>query len=130
VRGLHGLAFREGNFISRRTGACLASMVYPYHSPMHDALPGSGTPRERDDSNALAQGEAHPVSAAGPGTCPACGSPRVIPVLYGSPTSDLIAADAAGQVAIGGARAADGSARWECRDCDHRWTDAAPGDFG
>ena len=78
---------------------------------MHDALPASGTPRERDDSNALAQGEAHPVSAAGPGPCPACGSPRVIPVLDG-------------------ARAADGSARWECRDCDHRWTDAAPGDFG
>jgi len=100
------------------------------HSPMHDALPGSGAPRTREDSNARAQGEAYPVSAAGPGPCPACGSPRVVPVFSGSPTSDLIAVYAAGRVAIGGARAADGSAQWECRDCDHRWTDAAPHDFG
>jgi hypothetical protein len=51
----------------------------------------------------------------------------VIPVLYGSSGSELIAAYAAGRIAIGGARAVEGSPRWECRDCDHRWADAAPG---
>jgi hypothetical protein len=91
--------------------------------PMDDALTGSGLPHRRDHSDFLEQPDAAPAP------CPACGSPRVIPVLYGSPSSELIAAYAAGRIAIGGAGAAEGCLRWECRDCDHRWADAAPGTF-
>jgi ribosomal protein L37AE/L43A len=90
---------------------------------MNDALTGSGLPHRSNSSDSLEQANA----AAAP--CPACGSPRVIPVLYGSSSSELIAAYAAGRIAIGGARAVEGSPRWECRDCDHRWADAAPGTF-
>jgi hypothetical protein len=94
---------------------------------MDDHVPGVGMSDGRDDcGDTHHDGLAPRAAVATPGPCPACSSARVIPILYGSPSSDMIAAYAAGLAAIGGVVARDGAPRWACRDCDHRWGDAAP----
>ena len=73
-----------------------------------------------------AQASTHPPADAPP-TCPACASARVIPVVYGSPTTETLAAYAAGRLSLGGVRKSPGGVVWRCRDCDRAWDDGAPG---
>jgi len=67
---------------------------------------------------------------SGGAPCRACGSSRVVPVVYGVLTSGLLEAYAAGLVALGGVRESPSSPQWRCRDCDRTWTDDAQGPVG
>jgi len=56
--------------------------------------------------------------------CPECGSPEVIPILYGPPTKDLIEAEASGLCIVGGKNMSDTDPEWHCNDCEHEWSES------
>lgn len=55
--------------------------------------------------------------------CPACGSPRVARILYGLPhfTPELKQELDEGRTVLGGCVVFEGSPRWQCVACHHRW---------
>ncbi len=57
--------------------------------------------------------------------CPACGSTRVLPVLYGYPNALMRTAAAAGKVLLGGCAVDLDVPNWGCRLCGHTWITAA-----
>jgi hypothetical protein len=57
--------------------------------------------------------------------CPQCGSATVVPIVYGYPDDELMAAARAGRVALGGCvidplDEHDWAGRWRCHDCGER----------
>lgn len=57
--------------------------------------------------------------------CPRCKSKNVVPVIYGYPTSEALAASDRGDVMLGGCvihdKAGGGIADRFCKDCEHEW---------
>jgi len=68
-------------------------------------------------SRVPSDGDAMSTNGAGAPACPACGSPDVVPIEYGFPTSDVFEAEEAGLLAIGGCEPMDEAHR--CRTCQH-----------
>jgi ribosomal protein L37AE/L43A len=58
-----------------------------------------------------------------PAKCPKCGSARVVPILYGEPIPRAAAMARRGQLAIGGCCVFEGQPEWQCRNCEHEWSD-------
>lgn len=55
--------------------------------------------------------------------CPECGSPDVVPILYGQPNKYLLEMEAAGLAIIGGHFSSENDLDWHCNECDHEWSD-------
>ncbi len=53
--------------------------------------------------------------------CPKCGSPDVIPIMYGLPSEEAAEEARQGKIALGGCCISDDSPRWHCRDCEPEW---------
>lgn len=53
--------------------------------------------------------------------CPACGSTRVVPIVYGYPASDLVRDAEQGLVVLGGCSVNEADPTRACLDCDHPW---------
>jgi hypothetical protein len=49
--------------------------------------------------------------------CPSCGADKVIPILYGYPSSGAIAAAREGKTVLGGSITTDNDPSWECTGC-------------
>lgn len=49
--------------------------------------------------------------------CPNCGARKVVSILYGLPSSDVVAEVTAGKVVLGGCCVTDCDPSWECTDC-------------
>lgn len=52
-----------------------------------------------------------------PSHCPYCGSPRVIPIMYGLPLPDLVAAEERGELILAGCVVDVDSPAFHCRAC-------------
>lgn len=52
-----------------------------------------------------------------PERCPECGSDRIVPILYGLPTSESGEAADRGELLIGGCMTGPGAPRWGCGAC-------------
>lgn len=74
-------------------------------------------------ARALVEARRRPRSGARP-LCPACGSKRVAAIYYGTWSSEVLQAYAAGRVVLGGVRESANAPHWQCVDCGRRW----PGD--
>lgn len=57
--------------------------------------------------------------------CPKCAA-RPIPIVYGMPDADLVAADAQGSALIGGVAIYPDSPEWHCPQCKHQWRVSPP----
>lgn len=53
--------------------------------------------------------------------CPACGSMRVAPIVYGYPGSELAEDVEKGLMVLGGCCVSEADPTRVCLDCDHRW---------
>lgn len=53
--------------------------------------------------------------------CPSCGSSKVLPIVYGLPSLDLMRDVERGRVALGGCCISDNDPEWRCADCGHEW---------
>jgi len=49
--------------------------------------------------------------------CPACGSEKVLDRVYGYPSPEMIIAEKAGEIALGGCIIREDSPNWQCGDC-------------
>ena len=58
--------------------------------------------------------------------CPSCGASTFLPIEYGLPGPDLIKEAEEGRVELGGCVIEEGSPRWSCEVCGHRWGGAKP----
>lgn len=52
-----------------------------------------------------------------PRKCPACGSSRVVVILYGMPLPEMVEQEKAGRVFLGGCCIGNDDPRWHCLDC-------------
>lgn len=57
------------------------------------------------------------MSGARPAVCPACGSRDLVPIVYGLPSTDLMAEARAGRFELGGCLVASWSPDHRCRAC-------------
>lgn len=57
------------------------------------------------------------VSETKPRTCPACGSTRVVAILYGVPTRKAFEEADAGRLSLGGCCLGNDDPEWRCVDC-------------
>lgn len=55
-----------------------------------------------------------------PQRCPACGSERVAPIIYGYPSAEAGAAAERGELVLGGCMVWFGAPQWECLACGAR----------
>ncbi len=53
-----------------------------------------------------------------PKRCPACGSEKIIPIVYGLPVPAANDAAEAGEIMLGGCCLSGRDPRWVCRACD------------
>jgi hypothetical protein len=59
--------------------------------------------------------------------CPACGSERVVPIVYGLPNHpDLFRRANLGEVVLGGCIVSENSPDQACMDCHARWRTKRP----
>ena len=59
-----------------------------------------------------------------PPSCPECGSTRVLPILYGFPSQQLmkeVKETTPPEVELGGCCIHPDSPDWSCQECEHRW---------
>ena len=54
-----------------------------------------------------------------PRRCPKCGSPDVVPILYGCPTPEGMEAAERGEIRLGGCCVTDRDPSRFCRACEH-----------
>ncbi|MFT7479861.1 MAG: hypothetical protein ACI80N_003168 [Gammaproteobacteria bacterium] len=54
-------------------------------------------------------------------SCPACGSRKTIPIVYGMPGMELIKQVERGQVVLGGCLVGPDQPDRRCRECEHSW---------
>jgi hypothetical protein len=54
--------------------------------------------------------------------CPACGSRRTIPIVYGMPGTELIEQVKRGQIVLGGCLVGPDQPDRHCCDCEKSWT--------
>ncbi len=66
-----------------------------------------------------------------PKRCPRCSSDEVIPILYGTLSSDLVEEARAGRAVLGGEVFWPEAPEWRCVVCGHEWREeeAASGPF-
>ena len=55
------------------------------------------------------------------GTCPKCGAPGAVPVVFGLPTDEAGRAAEAGEVVLGGRVVTPRMPDTHCRSCGHEW---------
>ena len=55
--------------------------------------------------------------------CPECGSPSIVPIIYGKPTKDLVRMEEEGLAIMGGYSSSDQDPEWHCNDCEHEWNE-------
>ena len=66
----------------------------------------------------LAFAAAEAATAEAPPACPTCGSAAdVVPIVYGLPGEELMAAAKRGEVALGGCLVSPDDPRWRCKKC-------------
>ena len=53
-----------------------------------------------------------------PNKCPACGSQKVVRILYGMPSYEAFLDSKAGKIILGGCVISDNDPRWGCIDCN------------
>jgi hypothetical protein len=58
--------------------------------------------------------------------CPKCGAHAGIPIVYGYPDSEMLDADDAGEVVLGGCVCTFDQPEWSCRACRYRWRYPCP----
>ena len=56
-----------------------------------------------------------------PAQCPACGSLKVAPIVYGLPSEELEEEAKRGNVVLGGCLVDEHNPEWACQTCDHSW---------
>lgn len=59
-----------------------------------------------------------PKRLPSPPTCPACGTGKPIPIVYGYPAPELWAEKERGHAELGGCVIVGGKPTWRCRECD------------
>lgn len=59
-----------------------------------------------------------------PRACPRCRSDKVVPVVYGMPSAELVEKSRAGRVALGGCVVFPDAPDWRCVTCGHEWDEA------
>jgi len=64
------------------------------------------------------------VNLRKPIACPACGASEIAQIIYGQPTSELLAELQGSDYLTGGCVIQVGQPDWLCRRCSHRWFDA------
>jgi len=52
-----------------------------------------------------------------PERCPGCGSKKILDRVYGYPSPEMIIAENAGEIALGGCIISEDSPNWQCSDC-------------
>jgi hypothetical protein len=57
------------------------------------------------------------VSDQKPPRCPACGSDKVVPIVYGYPPAHLFAEQEAGRIVLGGCVVTGHDPSWQCISC-------------
>ena len=62
-----------------------------------------------------------------PQRCPRCRSDEVVPVVYGTPSAELVEESRAGRVALGGDVHWPEAPEWRCVACGHEWGAAEAG---
>lgn len=50
-----------------------------------------------------------------PPDCPQCGAGKALPILYGTPSDEMVMAAKLGQIALGGDDAAESPRAWRCQ---------------
>jgi hypothetical protein len=55
-------------------------------------------------------------------TCPRCGSPRSVRIVYGYPAPELLEQARGGGVSLGGCVLTGDDPTRQCRACAHRWS--------
>ena len=58
--------------------------------------------------------------------CPRCSSSKVLPIVYGYPSEDLMAEAEAGKVRLGGCIVSPGDPDRACGECSHQWREERP----
>lgn len=53
--------------------------------------------------------------------CPACGSRRGVPIVYGFPASKVAKDAEKGRIVLGGWSVSEGDPTQTCLDCNHHW---------
>jgi hypothetical protein len=53
--------------------------------------------------------------------CPACGSRRAVPIVYGFPASRLAEQAKQHRIALGGCTVTEGDPTHTCLHCEHHW---------
>ena len=53
--------------------------------------------------------------------CPKCQSERVVPIVYGFPSDEMLELIASGEVEPGGCCVQLGQPQFTCRECGHDW---------
>ncbi len=54
--------------------------------------------------------------------CPDCHSRYIVPILYGYPSAEAVAAARRGELLIGGLNIDADNPRWSCRSCGRRFS--------
>ncbi len=65
--------------------------------------------------------DSRPVYQTGP-ECPDCHSRDIVPILYGYPSAEAVAAARRGELRIGGLNIDADNPRWSCRSCGRRFS--------
>lgn len=55
-----------------------------------------------------------------PDRCPVCGTGEPLPLVYGSPSAEMLTAARLGQIALGGPASSNDAAQWACRSAGCR----------
>ena len=55
--------------------------------------------------------------------CPRCGANAGIPIIYGYPSEEMLEADKANEIRLGGCCITDDDPDRVCTQCDHRWSE-------
>jgi ribosomal protein L37E len=56
--------------------------------------------------------------------CPRCGERNPVPIVYGYPYGDMVAASFSGKIVLGGCIVEADSPTYRCRRCGREWADA------
>lgn len=54
-------------------------------------------------------------------SCPTCETPNPIEILYGSPSPEMMHAEAMGTISLGGNTDRDDNPAYQCRDCGEKF---------
>ncbi len=55
------------------------------------------------------------------GKCPKCNSDKVVPILYGYPSGDMVEKLSRGEIEIGGCIVMPDNPKWHCNNCENEW---------